>query len=83
MHDVAEVLDLAQLRHVDGAGLADAADVVAREVDEHRVLGTFLRVALEVLGERGVLCGIAAATARAGNRVGVDRVARDLDEHLR
>ena len=80
---MAEVLDLAQLCHADCPRLADAADVVAREIDEHRVLGAFLRVALEVLGESRILSIIAAAAARAGNRVRVDRIACDLDEHLR
>ena len=80
---MAEVLDLAQLCHADCPRLADAADVVAREIDEHRVLGAFLRVALEVLGESRILSIIAATAARAGNRVRIDGVACDLDEHLR
>ena len=83
MHDVAEILDLAQFCHADRARLTDAADVVAREIDEHRVLRTFLRVSLEVRGESRILSIIAAAAARAGNWVRVDRIACDLDEHLR
>ena len=39
MHDVAVGLDLHQLVDLDAAVLADAAQVVAAQVDEHHVLG--------------------------------------------
>ena len=44
-------LERHELRHADAAVLADAADVVAPEIDEHDVLGALLLVALELLGE--------------------------------
>ena len=43
------------------AVLADAADVVAAEVDEHDVLGALLLVALQLLGETQVLFVVAPA----------------------
>ena len=42
VHDVAELLDLHQAVDLDSIGPADAVDVVAREVDEHDVLGPVL-----------------------------------------
>ena len=44
-----------ELRHLDGAGPADPAQVVAAQVDQHHVLGAFLRVGEQLGGERGVL----------------------------
>ena len=46
-------------------GPGDPPEVVAPEVDEHHVLGPLLGVALELLGEQGVLAGIDAARPRA------------------
>ena len=39
---MAVALDLEGLGDLDAAGPGDAADVVAREVDQHHVLGAFL-----------------------------------------
>ena len=64
-------------------GRRDPPEVVAPEVDEHHVLGALLRVALELLGEQGVLAGVGAARPRAGDRVGRQPVALDLEEQLR
>ena len=64
-------------------GPRDPAEVVAAEVDEHHVLGALLRVALELLGEQRVLAGVGAARPRAGDRVGRQLVALDLEEQLR
>ena len=79
---MAELLDLLELRHAHAARLADASDVVAREIDEHRVLGALLAVRLELGGERCVLLVVPAAPARARDRVGEHLVARHLHEHL-
>ena len=64
-------------------GPGHAAQVVAPEVDEHHVLGALLRVALELLGEERVLAGVGAARAGAGDRVGREPVALDLEQQLR
>ena len=69
MHDVRVALDVKDLRHLDGAGLGDAADVVAAEVEQHDVLGELLLVVAQLLGEPLVLEGVRAARPRAGDRV--------------
>ena len=63
-------------------GARDPAQVVAPEVDEHHVLGALLRIALELLGEQGVLAGVGAARPGAGDRVGRQPVALDLEQQL-
>ena len=66
MHDVGVSLHLHELRHLDGARRADAAQVVAGQVDEHQVLGPFLRVGQELPLERRVLRRAPPASPRAG-----------------
>ena len=61
-------LERHQLLDLLGAELHDAADVVAREVDEHHVLGALLRV-LDELGRQPLVvllaCGRAGACPRS------------------
>ena len=57
-------LDLELLDDLDGARVADASEVVAREVDEHEVLGALLLVRSELGGERVILGAVCAALAR-------------------
>ena len=83
MEDVAVALDVHVLRDGHGPGPRDAAQVVAPEVDEHHVLGALLRVALELLGEDLRPRRRGATGAGAGNRVGRQLVAIDLEEELR
>ena len=54
VHHLGEPLDLHQLGRPDAARRADAPEIVAREVDEHRVLGLFLRVCEEFVLEQPV-----------------------------
>ena len=42
MNDVTEVLYSHQMIHFDRLGLADAVDIIAREVDQHDMLGSIL-----------------------------------------
>ena len=62
-------LERHQLLDVLGAELHDPADVVAREVDEHHVLGALLRV-LDELGREALVvlarCGRGGACPRSG-----------------
>ena len=51
VHDVREALEAHELRHAHRPVVADAADVVAAEIDEHDVLGALLLVALQLLGQ--------------------------------
>ncbi len=50
VHDVRVALERHVLRHPHRAELADPAEVVAPEIDEHDVLGALLLVALQLLG---------------------------------
>ena len=65
------------------AVLADAAEVVAAEVDQHHVLGPLLGVVDQALGEAAVLLLVCAARVGAGDRPRLDPVAADLDQRLR
>ena len=59
MHDVAVGLDLHQLVDRHAAVLADAAEVVAAEVDEHHVLGALLLVGQQLGAIRRSSSGVA------------------------
>jgi hypothetical protein len=65
---VAVTLDLAVGIDVHRARARDAAQVVAREVHEHHVLGVFFRVGEQLVLERDVVLGRLAARPRAGDR---------------
>ena len=61
-------LDGAERRHAHGARQADAREVVAREVDDHDVLGAVLGVRREVGRERRVEQRVVVARPRALDR---------------
>ena len=67
--------------HLDAAGLAHPAQVVATQVDEHDVLGTLLLVGTQVLLQEDVL--LLGGTAPAGARDGVRGRAAVADRHQR
>ena len=67
---------------LDGAVLADAAEVVAAEVDEHHVLGALLLVGEQVGGDRDVGVGVGPARAGAGDRARRGGAAGDRHERL-
>ena len=83
VHDVRVALDAVEQRHVDAADLGDAADVVAREVDEHRVLGQLLLVGEQVALELGVARRVVAARPGPGDRPRRDDAVADPHEQLR
>jgi hypothetical protein len=64
MHDVAELLDLHQGIDIDSLGSTDTVHVVAREVDEHNVLGSILERVLKSFGEAFILCQFCCSTTR-------------------
>ena len=82
VQDVAVALDLHVLAHGHGARPRHAPEIVATEVDEHHMFRAFLGVGLELLGEERVRAGIGAARPCAGDRVGGELVALDLEEQL-
>ena len=65
MHDVRVALGDHEIGQAHGVEFADAADVVAGEVDEHDVLGAFLRIGEQFRREPVVLLGRLAARTRA------------------
>ncbi len=64
VHDVAVALDHAVGIHHHRARRSDPAQVVARQIDQHHVLGIFLGIRLELRFQRGIEHGV--GTARAG-----------------
>jgi len=44
MHDMAVALDLHELCYSNGAEFRHSANVIAREIDQHDVLGALLRI---------------------------------------
>ena len=68
VHHVGVVLQRHQLFHRAGAEVDDTTDIVAGEVDEHDMLGNFLRMLLELARETTIVfLGLAPPTG-AGDR---------------
>ncbi len=82
VHDVAEALDGAQDRDGHGAGLRHAADVVARQVHEHGVLGQLLLVGAQLLLQGEVALRVLVARPRAGDGPRDDLAVADTDQQL-
>jgi hypothetical protein len=64
VHHVAVALDRAVGIDAHGAGARDAAEIVAREVDQHHVLGVLLRVGEQLVLERDIVVAACAARGR-------------------
>ena len=62
---------------------ADLGEVVAGQVHQHQVLGAFLLVGQEFLGQRLVRLDGLAAGPGSGDGVGDDFLAGDRDQRLR
>ncbi len=82
MEDVRVGLDDHVLVDRDRPVLADAAEVVATEVDEHHVLGALLRIGEQRLRLREVLLGVGAARIGPGDRSRLGAPAGDLHQRL-
>ena len=72
MHDVAVAGDLHELSDVHSARLAHFRQVVARQVNQHDVLGALFRIADEFFRKPAVFNLSIAAWPRTGNRVSED-----------
>ena len=71
-----------QLGDLHGAELGHPTDVVASEIDEHDVLGNFLRVLLQLAGHTTVIIVITASTASARYGPADNRAAQHLHHRL-
>ena len=83
MHDVAVAFDEELVGDRHAADLRDAADVVAAEIEQHQMLGAFLRIGEQFDFQRLVLVRRGAARARPGDRADRHLVAGDLDQDFR
>ena len=81
--DGLEALRLEHLGPPDRAGLRDPTEVVAEQVDDHRVLGAVLHGGGEPLADRVVLREPATPRRRALHRARGERVAVQTEEQLR
>jgi hypothetical protein len=82
VHDVAVALDEHEAVDLDCAVFADAADVVAAEVDEHHVFCALFFVGEHFGLKREVFGFVGAALAGAGDGAVFDFALLDADEHL-
>ena len=83
MLDVRETLELHERGYLDRGGIADLRQVVARQVDEHHVLGELLGIFQQLRSQAVVLSRVGAAGTRARDRVRPHATALRLDERLR
>ena len=86
VHHVGVALDHHQVLDFDAAGLANPAEVVASEVNEHHVLGPFLRVGKKFRFQFTILKRRPPSGAGTGDgaEAGPDTIGRRfrLDHHL-
>jgi len=83
VHHLGIPVDAAVLGDVDGPILADLAEVIAFEVDQHGVFSPLLLVATEVCLKVLVFRWRRAARPRSGNRLREQLVAIDVQQQLR
>ncbi len=82
MHDVGVTLDEHEPVHLDRAELADAAHVVAAQIDQHHVLGALLFVVDHLIGECLVFILGCAARAGSGDGPVLDLALMDAHQQL-
>src|SRR6266851_2801778 len=82
VHDVGETLDGHELLDFDGAVIADAAEIVAAEIDKHDVLGAFLFAAEQLFFEALVFGFVFAAGPSSGDGAVENIAALDFHEHF-
>ena len=83
MHDVRVALHGEQLFGLHRAVIADTAQIVAPEIDEHDVLGALFFTGKHFLFQALVLGFVLAAPTRAGDGAVRDISSLNFDEHFR
>ena len=76
-------LDVAERGDLDAGRRRDAADVVARKVDEHGVLGELLGIGAQLHLERRIQDRVLVPRPRPGDRPRDDLAVAHADEQLR
>src|SRR5436309_15629912 len=82
VHHMAVTLDPHEFRHTHGAEFGNPADIISRKINEHDVLGAFLRI-----GEKLTVVGVIlrrrhAPNACPRNRSDLDGVGNEAHVHL-
>ena len=83
MHDVGKALDGHELLDLDGAVIADAAEIVAAKIDEHDVLGTLFFTGEQLLFQALIFGFVFAARLGAGDGAVENIAAAHPHEHFR
>lgn len=66
--DVTVTLDAQELGDRDASGQADAAEIVAHQIDQHHVFGALLGMGSKLTHQAGIFRGILGTSSGAGNR---------------
>ena len=82
VHDVGVALDEHEAIDFDATELADAAHVVAAEVNEHDVFGALLLVVHHFVGEALIFFFVCATGAGTGDGTVLDAIFVDADEEF-
>ncbi|MOA25028.1 hypothetical protein D3C78_1457300 [compost metagenome] len=82
MHDMRVTFNFHKGITFDGAEFRHPSNIIASEIDEHQMLGTFLLVSKQLQLKRFVLLRRFAAWPRPGNRHRLYTVAVHLDKCL-
>jgi len=83
MHDVRVALDGEQFFGLHRAVVADAAEIVASQIDEHDVLGALFFAGQHFAFEALVFGFVLAAPTRAGDGTVENIASLNFDEHFR
>ena len=68
MHDMRIALDDHLVLDANGTVFAYTANIVSAEIEQHDMFRPLFRIGQKLLGEGGVFCRGAPASARAGDR---------------
>ena len=82
VHNVAESLDLHELRHLDRAWNAHLEKIISCEVDEHEMLRALLGVGEKFLGQGQIFLRACAPRAGSGDGVHIYPSGIHFDESL-
>src|SRR5438034_10066962 len=82
VHYMAVTLALHEFRHMHGAEFGNPADIISRKIDEHDVLGAFLRIGEKLTGVGVILRRRHAPSACPCNRPDLDGAGNETHVHL-